>query len=114
MMKKIGAVAVCMAVLGLWMLVPTASGATFYSKEAITQMNGEINNASIDNFVDPFPEDHQKLLKQDWIKFGQEVDSAVKFGNGEVDNTYICTSIWLHVWSWKALYWNLRGAALCP
>ena len=103
------------AILAISAVVPMATAdkpqKEFDYHKVVVDMNGEINNADITNFVEPLPEDHKALMKQAWVDFAQLVQATPP--EVLVDNTAICAAIDLHVWPWNGLYGNLKATALC-
>jgi hypothetical protein len=103
------------AILAISAVAPMATAVKpqkeFDYHKVVVDMNGEINNADLSNFVWPDQDVHKALMKQAWVDFAQLVQ--VTPPDVLVDNTVICAEINLHVLYGNGLYWNLKDAAMC-
>ncbi len=103
------------AILALSAVAPMATAAKpqkeFDYHKVVVDMNGEIDNAALDQFVWPDQDVHKWSMKQAWVDFAQVVQATPP--DVLVDNTVICAQIDLHVLWGTYLYNLLKGTAMC-
>jgi len=115
-MKKLMLASITVAaILAISAVAPMATAdkpqKEFDYHKVVVQMNGEIDNADLSNFVWPDQDVHKKLMKQAWVDFAQLVQTTPP--DVIVPNEVICAEIDLHVLWGTGLYDALKSTALC-